>query len=298
MSTSMFGWVRAALLGSVVAGMAACGSSSTTDATSTGGTVCTPGKQEECACPGGTKGVQTCTADGRSLNACECGSGSGGASGSSGSTGTMGPMCGDGVQQAGECDPTSEGHIYCAADCDGTTASSSSSSGAGGSCAGHAYFAGMIQNVPSVWGATTDGVGNNKAGGMTSLAAGDFMCSSASLGADHVCDYEEILKADAAGELKNVPAQTTVWVQRTTPAMVGGVMSAPGPGGRCNDWKYNTNHISDGEYAMFEAVGQIKYHLDNDTKFDSAHPGMYTIPGDLDCGGVTRSIMCCYTTCN
>src|SRR4029078_12776597 len=112
MSTLMFGWVRAALLGSVFAGLAACGSSGTPGGTTTGGGDCTPGKQEECACPGGTKGVQTCNSDGAGVSACECALGSGtstGAGGSTTSTGTMGPQCGDGVQQAGECDPTSEG---------------------------------------------------------------------------------------------------------------------------------------------------------------------------------------------
>lgn len=292
MSTSMFGWVRAALLGSVVAGIAACGSSGSSAATTTGGSVCTPGKQEECACPGGTKGVQTCADDGRSLNACECGSststGSGGAGGASGSTGTMGPMCGDGVQQAGECDPTSEGHIYCAKDCDGTTASSSASTGAGGSCAGHVSYAGLVPGVTSVW----------VSGGLTSLPAGDDMCQKANLGADHVCDYEEVLTAQKAGELSAVASGTTAWVQRTTSAMVNGVASPAGPGGRCNDWKYNTNHISDGEYVTFATVGQPTFHLDNDTTYDVMHPGMYTIPGDLDCNGVTRNIMCCYAACN
>ena len=302
MSTSMFGWVRAALLGSVVAGMAACGSSGSTDATSTGGTVCTPGKQEECACPGGTKGVQTCTADGRSLNACECGSststGSGGASGSSGSTGTMGAMCGDGVQQAGECDPTSEGHIYCAADCDTMTATSSSSStGAGGSCAGHVYYAGMVQDaqsnlidVPSVW----------TSGGLTSFAAGNYMCQNSNIAADHVCDYEEVLKAQANGELSTIAMGTTAWVQRTTTAMVAGVPSPAGPGGRCNDWKYGTNHIADGEYVTFDQVGVPTYVLDNDTQFENLPPpavSAHTQPG-LPCGGVTRKIMCCSPKCN
>ena len=289
MSTSMFGWVRAALLGSVVAGIAACGSSGGSAATTSGGQVCTPGKQEECACPGGTKGVQTCTDDGRSLNACECGSstGSGGAGGSS--TGTMGPMCGDGIQQAGECDPTSEGHIYCAPDCDGTTVSSSSSTGAGGSCAGHQYFGGAVDNVLAVW----------VSGGLTGLAAGDDMCQK--LGTehvDHVCDYEEMLAAEKDNEFSAIAAGTTFWIQRTTPALVNGVMSPPGPGGRCNDWKYNTNHISDGEYVTFDTVGQPTYKLDNDTIFDGANPGVHVIPGDLECNGATRKIMCCYTACN
>jgi hypothetical protein len=292
MSTSMFGWVRAALLGSVVAGLAACGSSGSSDATS-GTAGCTPGEQKSCACPGGTEGVQLCASDGRSLEACQCGAGttsSGGTGGAGGgSTGTQMSTCGDGVQQPGECEPSSETHLYCAKDCDGTTATSSGSGGAGGSCAGHQYFGGSVPAVTSVW----------ASGGLTSLAAGDDMCQKLSIGnVDHVCDYEEMLAAEKDNELAAIPAGTTFWVQRTTPAMVNGVMSAPGPGGRCNDWKYNTNHISDGEYVSFDTVGKPTYSLDNDTIFDGSNPGVHTIPGKLECNGVTRSIMCCYTKCN
>ncbi len=293
MSRSMFGWVRAALLGSVVAGVVACGSSGSSDAT-TGGTGCTPGEQKECACPGGTKGVQTCAADGRSLEACECGgstgSGMGGAGGASGaSTGTQTSQCGDGVQQPGECLPSNETHFYCKEDCDGTTASGSGSSGAGGSCAGHQYFGGAVPTVPAVW----------VSGGLTGLAAGDDMCQKLGIGGvDHVCDYEEMLAAQKDNQFAAIPAGTTYWVQRTTPAMVNGIMSAPGPGGRCNDWKYNTNHISDGEYVSFDTLGQPTYSLDNDTIFDGLNPGVHTIPGKLECNGVTRSVMCCYTKCD
>jgi hypothetical protein len=289
---SMFGWVRAALLGSVVAGLAACGSSGSTDATSSGGSNCTPGEQKACACPGGVEGVQTCAADGRSLEACQCGgstgSGMGGAGGSSGaSTGTKMEPCGDGVQQPGECLPSNETHFYCPADCDGTTASGSSS-GTGGSCAGQQHFGGTVPNVTSVW----------MSGGLTSLAAGDDMCQKLGTdGIDHVCDYEEMLVAQKADEFKAIAAGTTFWVQRSTPAMVNGVMSQPGPGGRCNDWKYNTNHISDGEYVSFDKLGEPTYFLDNDTVFDGANPGVHNIPGMLECNGVSRSIMCCYTKC-
>ena len=292
MSRSMFGWVRAALLGSVVAGlagMAACGSSGTSDATTGGGT-CTPGEQKACACPGGVQGVQTCAEDGRSLNACECGantsssSGSGGAGG--GSTGTQMSECGDGIQQPGECLPNSETHFYCKEDCDSPT-TSSSSTGAGGSCAGHTYYAGLVPNVSAVW----------VSGGLTSFAAGDDMCQKANLGADHVCDYEEVLKAQAANELATIASGTTVWIQRTTSAMIGGVPSAPGPGGRCNDWKYNTNHIADGEYAAFLTTGVPTYHLDKDTIFDNM-PGAHNDPTDMDCNGASRAIMCCYAKCD
>lgn len=291
MNGSMFGWVRAALLGSVVAGIAACGSSGSSDAT-TGGTNCTPGEQKACACPGGTQGVQQCSADGRSLEDCQCGgstgTGMGGAGGAGGgSTGTQTMTCGDGVQQPGECLPTTETHFYCPADCDGTTATGTT--GAGGSCAGQQRFGGMVPNVSSVW----------MSGGLTGLAAGDDMCQKLGTdGIDHVCDYEEMLVAQKANELTAIAAGTTFWVQRTTPAMVNGATSAPGPGGRCNDWKYNTNHISDGEYVSFDTVGTPTYHLDNDTIFDGANPGVHVIPGMLECNGVNRAIMCCYTKCN
>lgn len=292
MNRSMFGWVRATLLGSVVAGLAACGSSGSSDTATSGGASCTPGEQKACACAGGTMGVQTCASDGRSLNACECGgsssSGSGGAGGTS--TGTQMETCGDGVQQAGECDPTTETHLYCAADCAGTTSTSTGTGGAGGSCTGHVYYAGLGPDATSVW----------VSGGLSSLAAGHDMCQKANLGADHVCDYEEVIKAQTAGELSMIAAGTTAWVQRTTPAMVNGTMSAPGPGGRCNDWKYMTNHLSDGEYVSFETVGQPNFHLDNETKYTGVAADGHANPDDLPCGNAVlkRRVMCCYAKCD
>jgi len=235
-------------------------------------------------------GFQTCASDGRTLSACECGSSSGSGAGGAGggSTGTQMDPCGDGVQQAGECDPTSETHTYCAKDCAGTTVTSGASSSTGVSCTDHVFYAGLIPNVKSVW----------VSGGLTSFAAGDDMCQKGSFGADHVCDYEEVLKAQAAKEpsFAAIPAGTTVWVQRTTMADIKGVPSAAGPGGRCNDWKYDTNHISDGEYGEFTATGTPTFFLDNDTIYDNI-PGSHNQPG-LDCNGASRAIMCCYAKCD
>ena len=42
------------------------------DAPAAGG-LCTPGKQEACACPGGAQGVQSCNASGNGYDACLCG---------------------------------------------------------------------------------------------------------------------------------------------------------------------------------------------------------------------------------
>jgi hypothetical protein len=281
----------------IMTAMAACGSAGGT--TNTGGgspTGCTPGKTETCACVGGTMGVQTCKDDGRGFDECQCSttttsSGTGGASSSS-SSGSMG-TCGDGqIQPSDHCDnPSSE--FYCKQDCMNATTSSSSStsSSSGDPCTGHVYYAGKFDGAPSVW-ANLPG-----AGGLTKLDAGNAQCKALNIGADHVCDYEEVLKAQQNGELANIPKGTTAWVQRTTVAMVNGAPSDPGPGGRCNDWSYATNHLSDGEYISFDDVGVPTFHLDNDTQYTDKTADGHAGPG-LDCGGVMRSILCCYTACN
>jgi hypothetical protein len=297
MRKSMLFWIRATLLGTAIAGVAAACGSSGGGGTTSGGMACTPGDQTACACPGNAniQGVHVCAMDGKSFGACDCGGTTSSSTGEGGSisvgTGMM-DTCGDGIIQAGECDPTTETHTFCAKDCMdagmGGGTSSGSSSGTGGSdpCKGHVYFAGMVPNIPSIW----------VSGGLTSFAAGDDMCQKANLGADHVCDYEEVLSADTNGEFSMIAVGTNVWIQRTTSAMVNGVPSAPGPGGRCNDWKYGTNHISDGEYGTFDMLGKITYHLDNDTFFDGVDT-THQIPNDLQCGGVNRAIMCCFKKC-
>lgn len=280
----------------VVAALAACGSTGGTS-NSGGGSPsgCTPGVQQACDCLGGTKGIQVCKDDGRGFETCQCpssttSSGTGGATSSSSSSGTMG-TCGDGmIQPSDHCDnPGSE--FYCAQDCaNATTSSSSSSSSSGDPCAGHVFYAGKFDGAPSVW-ANLPG-----AGGLTSLDAGNNQCKALNIGADHVCDYEEVLKAQTNGELAAIPQGTTAWVQRTTTAMVNGQASIAQPGGRCNNWTYATNHISDGEYVTFDQAGVPTFHLDNNTTYDPNNPQV--IVGDLQCGGTIRSILCCYTACN
>ncbi len=292
-------WVVGAFV-ALAAGVAACGSSGSGN-TSSGTTGCTPGATQACACLGGTMGVQSCKDDGRSFDTCQCGSssgsaGTGGATTSSSSTGMQG-TCGDGmIDPSDHCDnPSSE--FYCKPDCTMGTGTGGSDAGTGGACAGHVYYAGAYPAAggtpaPSVW------ANLPAAGGQTGLDAGNAQCKALGIGADHVCDYEEVKLAQAAAEpsFMTIPAGTSAWVQRTTTAMVMGNPSAPGPGGRCNDWTYMTNHISDGEYITFDTVGNPTYHLDNDTIFDPMNP--HVIVGDLQCGGQTRSILCCYQSCN
>lgn len=286
----------------VVVGVAACGSAGGTNNGGSGGGSgrCVPGKTETCACLGGTTGIQACKDDGSGFDACQCSattssSGTGGASSSSSSG--QPATCGDGqITPSDHCDnPGSE--FYCKVDCEKTTSSSSSSSTSSGDpCAGHVYFAGLYPAAGSatplagpVW-ANLPG-----AGGLTGLDAGNAQCKAATAG-DHVCDYEEILEAQKQGELAGIPKDTTAWVNRTTVAMVGGQPSDPGPGGRCNNWTYATNHISDGEYVKFDQMGVPTFVLDNDTVFDNANPGAHTL-ADLQCGGTMRSLLCCYTAC-
>lgn len=269
----------------------ACGGPVQTETSSSGGQGCTPGKVESCPCPGGGMGVQACKDDGSGFGACECGAGgSGSGSTSSGMTGSSssssGGTCGDGFEQSGECTPGSE--FYCPQDCkDG--------GGDGGDpCNGHIYIKGdaTIASAGPAWASLPN------AGGFAGLEAGNYACQQG--GADHVCRYDELLAAQTAGEFPGLAlylANKNAWVHRTTPEVVNGNMSAPGPGGRCNDWTYTTNHISDGEYVTFDANVNPTFHLDNDTFYDGVDT-THQIAGDLQCGGTIRAIICCFPSCN
>lgn len=278
----------AALFGAVAAwGGAACGGGGQTNG-------CTPGQQSECACPGGGASVQACNAQG-TYDACQCGdenrggggsgagdnSGGGGA-GQGGGGGTKPDDCGNGIPDPGECDGSPE-FPDCPQDCMG------GQGGAGGNaCADVVTYAGMVTNVPSAWGSHMSA--NGKAG----YDAGVEICKT--IGADHPCEYAEVTQAEMKGELSTVAQGTNAWIHRATVAMIGGTPTNPGPGGRCNDWTYITNHISDGEYVTFDMVGIPTYHLDNDTFYDGVDT-THTIIGDLQCGGMMRALLCCYPTC-
>ena len=54
---------------------------------------------------------------------------------------------------------------------------------------------------------------------------------------------------------------------------------------RCADWTYATNHINDGEYLEFGVGGALTYNMDTD-------PASFP-QGVMDCGGVSRAILCC-----
>lgn len=298
-------WAAVVLVGSMAAALAACGSSDGGNGDTAGGQSCTPGAQVACDCAGGTKGVQVCTDDGKRFDACQCTSGGGtttstgggdGGNGAGGSsTGTQMGACGDGVAQPGECDPGSE--FACPADCPEPTGSGGGGTGGGpvDPCADHVTYAGMVANASSVWGALPNSGGNK------GVEAGNFACQA--IGADHVCEYSEVLEAKKNGELANIANGTTAWLQRTTDVDVNGTMYKAGAGARCNDWQYGTGHLSDGEYITFGAGGEPTFHLDPDSTFGEGHT-IGAAPGvdDLPCNGDNqnppkRAILCCFPKC-
>lgn len=312
-------WVLAVgFLGAMASFSPACGGTGEgeTGTNSSGGNGCTPGKSEMCVCSSGQQGAQVCQPNG-TFGPCECGGGSGGSGGAGGSGNSKcgnemvdeGEQCDDGntasgdgcsstcqnedmscpngIPEPGECGP--EG--TCPMDCGlcGNDNEDPNECGPKGGCPEDCclpqntqIYASMVPSSGPVW----------QYQGLTGLDAGNAACQA--MGADHACTYEEIKEAEKQGELTVVPAGTTVWYHRTMPALNA---ADPGAGCRCNEWKYNTNHISDGEFGVMQANGVLQDNLDSGScLFDANNPGMYTVAG-LDCGGANRAIFCCFAEC-
>jgi cysteine-rich repeat protein len=252
------------------------------------------------------------------------------------------PECEDGVLNlaADECCETNETEDCSENDADngpdlGLCACPQDPSGSGGSgggpggCEGAVALAGYVvnkTNPTSTTPAQDNGVNGISAvwnyGGQIGIQAGNDMC--AAIGADHVCEWDEVKAADAAGELAGVvPAGQAFWVHRleSDETQPNGNVTEPGPGGRCNDWTYPTGHISDGEMAIFQAtglpgsgwqvIGNLTAKFDNDTCYtgnpatcpggDSSNNGF----GGVNCGGQgappnsngSVAILCCFPIC-
>lgn len=202
------------------------------------------------------------------------------------------PYCGDGVVQAGEmCD----GDEMCPSDC-GVMMSSSSSSSSGmvDPCAGKLVFAGLAAASKGAF----------SFGGDTGLDAATKACQA--LGGFGMCDYDQWKQLEGdpmkyktdLDKLGMTIANGTcqkVWLQRTTDV---GAMKA-GPGGRCNNWNYDTDHDADGEFVdICNNAGTITftYTLDPDTTFImTGMNGPYQNPG-MPCNQM-RPIPCCFQKC-
>jgi cysteine-rich repeat protein len=208
------------------------------------------------------------------------------------------PYCGDGVitPSIGE---TCEGEVDCSG-CGIMATSSSSSSSSGDPCAGKLIFAGFAAAQTGAF----------SYGGQIGLDAAAAACQA--IGGFGMCDYDQWKQIETAPMMHpvdvmklgmTIPAGTCqgVWLQRTTVATTPncpGGMAPFGPGGNCNNWNYETNHISDGEWVeICNVAGTITfdYKLDCDPVFDVNNPGPHQNQA-LTC--VTpRPIPCCYEKC-
>lgn len=207
-------------------------------------------------------------------------------------TGTQ--LCGNGFEDPGECDT---GELFCPEDCegvDGSTTGGSDDTGNEGGCSDQPTYVAMVPSIGSRW----------ESGALIGFAAGEQLCQMAATAAGApmpemvtVCDYEQVVQAELDGEFAAVAAGTTAWLHRTTPATLDGVPTQAGVGGRCVDWTYQTNHISDGEYADFLGGGVLDYNLDNDTFYDGVDT-THAQPGLLECGTQMRAILCCNPVCD
>lgn len=249
---------------------------------------CIPGQAVVCPCTDGQMGAQSCQDDG-TFAACVCTPGGGG--GDDADADTRPPAVDQGMLR--EADAAVVGPDAAAVVAPDAAVAEPDAAAPiadvgpvpdADPLAGFRYIAGRRDNVTSNWSELPF------AQGMIGLEAGNADCRAA--GGDHVCEYTEMRAAEARGEFADIPVGTTAWLQRTTPELLNGVESPPGPGGNCNNWTFTGNHLADGEYMVFGAGGAA-YFLDNDTFYDGLPNGPSVQPGLLECGGVTRSVFCC-----
>jgi cysteine-rich repeat protein len=213
------------------------------------------------------------------------------------------PFCGDGVVQAPEVCDDGNGEV-CPPDCgiQGSSSSSSSSS-SGNMCEGKVVFAGLVDAQQGAF----------SYGGQIGLEAATAACQA--IGAFGMCEYQQWkqIQTDPMAYAQDVtklgmtiPPGTCkdVWLQRTTVATgteamsCPGGMSAPGPGGNCNNWNYKTGHRSNGEHVNICNMGgniTFDYKIDCDTIFDDI-PGSPHVGAGMPCSP-TLQIPCCFQLC-
>jgi hypothetical protein len=145
-------------------------------------------------------------------------------------------------------------------------------------------FAGPVTNdqnpampgpgVPSTWTYAGD----------VGIAAGNEMCFA--IGADHVCTYEDLVAASAAGELTIVDEAITFWLWRTTDVVVNNVLVPASGDARCAEFT-STSPSYEGEYAHV-SNNQIQFVFDEDGPVANGSP---------PCAGAARAIPCCFPAC-
>ena len=303
--TLHFGFQNTLAIAGLALGLAAgCNSDGESDSS---GASCVQGQVNFCPCAGdlavSPSGTQTCLAD-NTYGPCMCGDVAGTESNGSddgtsdtaesdsesqGTTGDTPDLCGNGFPDPGECDIGPDGTMVpCPEDCqsesdtdsdsDSDTDGDTDTAGTTGQvdvCAGVPIYVGNVPNSPSVWEHPGFGQG---------FTSGTQACIAA--GYDGVCTYTQLAEASDQGDFAAVPAGTTFWVHRVVATMFNGMLIQPDTRSRCDDWRYGTNDVNDGEFATV-AAGALTFTLDADPL-----PNQADALG-LDCGGVMRAIPCC-----
>ncbi len=242
------------------------------------------------------------------------------------------PKCGDGIIQGAECcDDGPNNGVNCKPDC--TCPSQTTTTGAGGADMCGKIFAKVVssQANPNMAGNGLPAVWSYK--GILGIQGGKALCQD--VGADHVCNYAEIAKADAKGELSGLPKNLSYWLHRTTNVPDPTLMAKPcasaadcagadvcdpttklcsykaGSGSRCNDWTYPGGKLAEAEWfqtfdpnAMFVSggvhVGSLLFHFDADATFDGTFNHYCGDSSKVGCGGPCdidlRAILCCFPT--
>jgi hypothetical protein len=161
------------------------------------------------------------------------------------------------------------------------------------------------------------------------LGAGNAMCQEA--GADHVCSYEEVVQADANGELAKLPLDATYWLSRTTPVpnptLAGTTCNSnaecgagdvcdekthacqwqPGPYGNCDGWVIEGGvprgewfrRLPDALSSSGVAKGSLSHHFVRDALLVGKVPPCQD-DSVMGCAGrcdAERGILCCYAKC-
>jgi cysteine-rich repeat protein len=142
---------------------------------------------------------------------------------------------------------------------------------------------------PKITGAVTTMAAPSKSGagvppiwsyeGDLGVKAGDNLC--AAIGAHRVCEWGEVKKAVAEGELVSAwlpPEVKSFWAHRVAEVeIVNGVPSAPGSGGRCLEWTGAHDLIADAEYCHVGSPDP------QHPEANAAVPPGYAVYGELYC---------------
>lgn len=210
--------------------------------------------------------------------------------------------------------------------------SSSGSTGDGGtaSCAPK-VLVGIVTNELDVHAEGSGLEGDWRFGELNGLEAGHAMCKA--IGADHVCEYQEILAADVAGAFAAFPLELSFFLQRTTNVVdptepkpcaadkecTSGFCDVDvqvcswkaGKGGNCNDWTTSSGIFADAEWfevyrdgGMYNSgaapIGSLSFFFDAYTKYTAVNDNLCHSSDKPGCAGhcgAPRAIPCCSPPC-